>query len=344
MLQVGMKRNLTNSAVFLSPGAMYHADRCEPLSEAVRRNKVRLHALARRGYPGQPLTEELLPEVSTVGFWDAAGPQTWGLDWHRNEGIEITFLSRGSLEFMVDTEEFTLGSGHLTITRPWQQHRLGRPHVGSSRLHWLILDVGVRRPNQEWRWPKWLLFSQTDRARLTTLLSHNEQPVWMANDAIAACFVRLATLVDTSHPERVQTKLQLWINELFVLILDLLQEKKAPLDAHLTSTGRMVELFLAALPKHVEKPWTLEEMARQCGLGITAFTNYCRQVTNLPPAKYLTRCRVEAAKRILREKPNYRITDVGFDCGFESSQYMATAFRRVTGQTPTDFRRACLGG
>lgn len=333
-----MKHNLANSAVFLSPGTMYHADRCEPLCDAVRRNEVRLHALARRGYPGQPLPADILPEVSTVGFWDAAGPQTWGLDWHRNEGIEITFLSRGSLEFMVDAEQFVLGSGHLTITRPWQKHRLGRPNVGSSRLHWLILDVGVRRPNQAWKWPKWLVFSEADRERLTMLLSHNEQPVWAANEEIAGCFAQLATLVDTDAPAEVQTKLKLWVNQLLVLVLDLLREKKAMLDARLTSTQRTVELFLAALPQHLEKQWTLEEMARQCGLGTSAFTSYCRQITNLPPAKYLARCRVEAAKALLRNRPDYRITDVAFDCGFQSSQYLATAFRRVTGQTPKEFR------
>jgi AraC family L-rhamnose operon regulatory protein RhaS len=333
-----MKRNLANSAVFFSPNTTFHADRCDPLCQAVRQGEVRLRALARRGYPGHPLPSRMLPEVSTVGFWDATGPQTWGLDWHRNEGIEITFLSRGRIDFLVDTEEYVLESGHLTITRPWQQHRLGRPNVGSSRLHWLILDVGVRRPNQAWKWPRWLMLSPADRQRLTTLLSHNEQPVWSANDEIAACFARLAHLADTEQPANVQTKLMLCINELLVMLLDLLQDKKAVLDARLTSTHRTVGLFLSALPQHLEEPWTLEAMANQCGLGTSAFTDYCRQITNLPPGKYLARCRVEAAKTLLKSKPNRSITDIAFDCGFQSSQYLATAFRRITGQTPREFR------
>ena len=280
----------------------------------------------------------MLPEISTVGFWDATGPQTWGLEWHRNEGIEITFLSRGRVDFLVENEEFVLESGHLTITRPWQRHRVGRPLVGSSRLHWLILDVGVRRPNQAWQWPKWLVLSPSDRRRLTTLLSHNEQPVWRANDEIAACFARLAHVVDTDNPASAQTKLQLRINELLVMLLDLLREKKATLDPGLTSTRRTVEMFLGALPQHLEQPWTLSEMARQCGLGTSAFTEYCRQITNLPPGKYLARCRIEAAKALLKSKPDRSVTDVAFDCGFESSQYMATAFRRLTGRSPSEFR------
>jgi AraC-like DNA-binding protein len=142
----------------------------------------------------------------------------------------------------------------------------------------------------------------------------------------------------------VQTKLQLLINELLVMVLDLLQEENAALDADLTSTRRTVEMFLSALPHHLDHPWTLSEMARQCGLGASAFTDYCRQITNLPPGKYLARCRVEAAKALLRAKPDYSITDVAFDCGFQTSQYFATTFRRITGKAPRDFREAQAEG
>lgn len=329
----------SQSAVFMSPGETYHADRCEPLSQAVRRGEVRLSALVRRGYPGRPMPEGMLPEVSTVGFWDATGGQSWGLDWHRNEGIELTYLARGRTDFDVDQEHFTLQSGQLTITRPWQRHRVGNPFVGPSRLCWIILDVGVRRPDQPWRWPEWLILSGTDLRRLTTLLSHNEQPVWRANDEIGACFERLAGLVQTKAPLTVQTRLRLYINELFISLRELLEEKEVNLDPHLTSTHRTVEFFLNALPQHLDHPWTLPEMAQQCGLGSSAFAEYCRRITNLTPGKYLVHCRVQAAKQMLAQPADQNITEIALACGFESSQYMATVFREKTGLSPSEWRR-----
>jgi len=337
------RNDRSRSALFLCPGETYHADRCAPLRAAVRRGEVRLAALARRGYPGRPMPAALLPQVSTVGFWDATGTQTWGLDWHRNEGLELTYLARGKTEFLVDKGSFLLESGHLTITRPWQEHRVGNPNVGSNRLCWLILDVGVRRPNQTWKWPDWLILSPGDLRRLTSLLSHNEQPVWRANDEIAACFDHLARLVQTRDPLAAQTRLQLHINELFVVLLELLEQKRVKLDARLTTTRRTVELFLAALPQHLEEPWTLPDMARQCGLGSSAFAGYCCQITNQTPAKYLMHCRLDAARTLLVSRPELGITDVAFSCGFQSSQYLATAFRRATGQPPRAFRAAHAG-
>jgi AraC-like DNA-binding protein len=332
----------SHSAVFFSPGETYHADRCEPLRAAVRRGEVRLHALVRRGYPGRPMPSWMLPEVSTVGFWDASGAQTWGLDWHRNEGIELTYLARGRTDFLVDAERFILENGHLTITRPWQRHRVGDPLIGPSRLCWLILDVGVRRPDQPWQWPDWMILSPTDLKRLTLLLSQNEQPVWRANDEIGACFERLAALVQTSDPPRVQTRLQLYINELFIALGELLDERKVELDARLVSTRRTVALLLNALPEHLHEPWTLDQMAYQCGLGATAFTNYCRQITNLTPLQYLVDCRIAAAKQLLAAHPELSITQVALRCGFQTSQYFATVFRRKTGRSPRAWREAVV--
>lgn len=328
----------SGSAVFLSPNETYHADRCEPLRQAVRRGEVELAAFARRGYPGRTMPVQVLPEISTVGYWDASGSQNWGLDWHRNEGIELTYLSRGTTPFQVDKASFLLKSGSLTITRPWQQHRVGNPNIGPSRLCWLILDVGVRRPDQTWRWPDWLVLSPPDLRRLTTLLSHNEQPVWRGNEEIGAAFEKLARLVQASRPEACQTRLRLHINELLVALLELLETRSVKLNPHFISVRRTVELFLEALPTHPGHPWTLPDMARQCGLGTSAFADYCRQITNLPPMKYLAHCRVQAAKALLQAQPGLSITEVAFGCGFQSTQYFATVFRHYAGCTPREFK------
>lgn len=331
----------SGSAIFLSPRAMYHSDRCEALRAATARGEVKLISYARRGYPGQPMPAHMLPEISTVGYWDAPRPQSWGLATHRNEGIEITFIARGKTDFVVDGNKRTLESGDLVITRPWQPHQIGCPNVGACQLCWLILDVGVRRPDQNWRWPKWLMLSEADRQRLTTLLSHNEQAIWRANAEIRASFAKMAPLLETHKPAAAQSRLVLHINELMVALLDLLGAETMPLDPRLASTKRSVEMFLTALPQHLERSWTLAEMAQECGLGRSRFADYCRQIVNLTPSEYLTRCRVETAKQRLQTGES--VTDVALSCGFQSSQYFATVFKRLTGQTPREFRRQQRG-
>lgn len=339
-----MNKTAPQPAIFSSPENVYHADTCDLLKQAAERNELKLVAFGRRGYPGKPLAAKMLPELASIGCWDAPGDQTWGLAWHRNEGIELTFIARGKLDFGVDDQVFALESGHLTITRPWQCHRVGNPHVRASRLHWLILDLGVRRPNESWHWPSWLLFSSKDRHRLTTLLRQNEHSVWQANLAVRECFEQIAALLGRLTPSAAETRLKICLNTLLVELLQLLESKNIPLEAGLSSTRRMVELFLSTLPEHVDQSWSVESMASQCGLGRSRFAHYCEEITNLSPVKYLMRCRVEKAARLLRSDPPRTITEVALDCGFESSQYFANVFHDRFGCAPSHYRLNHGGG
>jgi len=51
---------------------------------------------------------------------------------------------------------------------------------------------------------------------------------------------------------------------------------------------------------------------------------------------------VEAARKFLKMRPDWSITDVALARGFQSSQYFATVFRQRTGQKPRDFRAAAV--
>jgi len=333
------KAHQRRAATFRSAAELFHADTCEPLEAAARQGEVRVVALGRGSYPGRRLPPKDLREVRSVGFWDARGPQNWGLDWHRNEGIELTFLAAGRLPFAVDRRAVTLAPGDLTVTRPWQRHRVGNPDVAASRLIWLILDVGVRRPNQAWRWPKWLLLPPAKLQRLTHQLRHNEKLSWRANREVTRCFAAIAAATETKPTGENLTRLKLLINELLMALAGLLNEKRPRLDAALSSAERTVKLFLAELAQRCDEPWTLETMAKQCGLGRSHFSHYCRKLTNRTPVDFLTHCRIERACELLRQPDAPSVTTVAFACGFQSSQYFATVFLRQKGLPPKTWRR-----
>ena len=329
---------MNRPAVFRSDMELYHADSCEPLKRAEKRGEVSIVALGRGSYPGTRLPLNDLKEVSLTGYWDAPHDQDWGLGWHRNEGLEISFAETGRVPFAVDDKTYVLEPGQITITRPWQHHRVGNPNIPACRFHWLIIDVGVRRPNKPWHWPAWLLYPKASLERLTTILRQNEQPVWRSDDEIARCFRGLGkAAAGGTSPENL-TRVKILINELIVALAEMLERRKPQLDESLSSSERAVRLFLEELPRRVDEPWTLESLAEQCGLGRSAFATFCKQITNMSPVDYLTRCRVDAAAAMLTKERNRNITDVAFACGFQSSQYFSTVFRSHSGCSPREWR------
>lgn len=327
--------------IFKDQGRTYRADACLPVVEAICQGRIGHAALSRGQYPGRPMPRGALPGVRTVGFWDAEQDQDWGLDWHRNEGLELTFLERGTLPFAAEDQRYRLRAGDLTVTRPWQPHRLGEPYLPAGRLHWLILDLGVRRPHQPWKWPPWLMLTPDDRRELTTILRQNEQVVWQGNAGLRRCFESIAQAVQTDRNGSNVSRLTVHLNALFVLLLDHFRSKPMVLDESLTSTRRTVELFWSDLRENVEHltlEWTVRAMARRCGLGVTHFIHHTKQLANMTPGQYLTRSRLEVASRLLLDEPQRSVTEIALACGFGSSQYFATLFRRHYGVTPREHR------
>lgn len=318
--------------------AVFHADTCEPLRAAAAAGDLEMHALARGSYPGSRLPHNEMRELKTVGFWNASRDQSFALDWHRNEGIKFTFLSSGHVGLGVDDQRHELEAGDLTVTRPWQSHRLGFPVLPACRVHWIILDVGVRRPNQEWRWPKWLLLSRAEIAELTMLLQGNEQPVWRANAPLRDAFEALADLTQQGDNPTAMSRLKIQINATLLEVLALLRDRPVPLDTYLLSSRRTVALFLESLGGALERSWTLNEMAESCGLGRTTFANYCNAITNVSPMDYLNALRIKRARELLEMEPDRSITEIAALCGFDTSQYFATRFRHEVGSSPREYR------
>ena len=324
--------------VFHESDTTHRADTCDPLVAAAAAGEVKLVALARGAYPGDPFPAKMLPQVSSIGYWDALHNQTWGLAEHRNEGIEITYLDNGHLGFVVDGRSHPLSPGHLTITRPWQPHSVGSPQVTASRLYWLILDVGVRQPHRAWTWPPWLVLSRQDLKDLTSLLRENEHPVWPGTPGIGRCFAALGHLIDGAKAgPPPASRLALGINELLVCVLELLRLHNPPRHLALTLGERSVAMFLDRLQHELDEPWTLDAMAEQAGLKRTRFAHHCRKLTNLAPLAYLQYLRVAMAKRLLTGSQQ-SITTIALDCGFASSAYFASVFRGSTGYSPRGWR------
>ena len=325
-------------ATYRAAGKTFVADSCRSLVEAAEAGSVKLHAFGRAGYPGRRLPPDALPGLRSVGTWDATTGQAWGLPVHRNEGIEITFLATGEIAARIEDRFQTLRHDEFLVTRPWQPHQLGDPHVGASRLIWLILDVGVRRPHQDWRWPAWIILSRADLAELTRCLRQNEQFIWPGSPDIRRSFLGIARAIEANENAGDVSRLAVLINEVLLAVLDNFRARRIRLRESLTSAERTLQQFIAELDNTLGEPWSLQKMAASCHLGVTQFVHYFRQATNQTPAHYLMEARVLCARGLLLKQPDRAITDIALDCGFSSSQYFANVFTRQTGFSPRAFR------
>lgn len=87
----------------------------------------------------------------------------------------------------------------------------------------------------------------------------------------------------------------------------------------------------------VQQMPTLSELAKLCGLSVRQLTRAFRVSRGCSIAEYLAQHRLRTAKRLLLAEQS--IKSIAYSLGFASPSSFACAFRRATGEAPTDFRR-----
>ena len=89
--------------------------------------------------------------------------------------------------------------------------------------------------------------------------------------------------------------------------------------------------------EHCAEPVRISDIVRISGYSRTRLFVLFAVEAGLSPNDFLMRCRVERAKDMLRGG-TAPLIQVALDCGFPSSSYFATVFRKYTGCTPSQWR------
>lgn len=91
------------------------------------------------------------------------------------------------------------------------------------------------------------------------------------------------------------------------------------------------------IDKHKTEPLSLSAVARAAGASVFHFCKVFRKSTGLKFTDYVARVRLEDARTQLLN-PNRRISEVAYDVGFQSLTQFNRMFKRIFGQSPTEFR------
>jgi len=84
---------------------------------------------------------------------------------------------------------------------------------------------------------------------------------------------------------------------------------------------------------------SLETMAEHLGLTASYLSRLFKTETGRNYSEELTALRIEKAKELLA-RTNLKSSEVGARVGYVNPQYFATAFRKATGVSPSEYREA----
>jgi AraC-like DNA-binding protein/ligand-binding sensor protein len=91
------------------------------------------------------------------------------------------------------------------------------------------------------------------------------------------------------------------------------------------------------IEEHQTETLRLGAVAKAAHTSPFYFCKMFHKATGLNFTDYVARLRIEKAKNLLLN-PNLRISEIGFEAGFQSLTHFNRVFRNVVGESPTDYR------
>jgi AraC-like DNA-binding protein len=86
--------------------------------------------------------------------------------------------------------------------------------------------------------------------------------------------------------------------------------------------------------------FSLEEAAKELKVGRHILSQYVNEILGKSFSDLIKELRIEKAKKLLEIESNHTIESVGYDIGFNSKSSFFTAFKKITGLTPSEYQKS----
>lgn len=240
---------------------------------------------------------------------------------HDHEFGEVVIVASGNGWHLWNDEPQFITGGEVFYIRPQDRHSFEQV----SDLH---LTNFLYRPSEH------LLGSDRIQHLLESPEGHNR---WQLTDDTLRHLEPLITQLtrevrsDDSHSD-------VLAESLFIQLAVALWRHRIPIDCdHLPARSRFGHV-LAYLRHHCTADLCIEDVAHRSGYSLRTFTRTFREVTGTTPHNYLVQLRIGHAKRAIRTTSD-SITAIAFASGFHDSNYFSSCFSKMTGLSPSEYRR-----
>jgi AraC-like DNA-binding protein/ligand-binding sensor protein len=97
----------------------------------------------------------------------------------------------------------------------------------------------------------------------------------------------------------------------------------------------------AYIQEHQTEEIKLGQVAKAVNMSSFYFCKMFKKVTGINFTDYVARIRIEKSKNLLLN-PNLRVSEIAFEVGFQSLTHFNRVFKKILGQSPTEYRAQLL--
>ena len=173
-----------------------------------------------------------------------------------------------------------------------------------------------------------LCIQLTGQAAVQFLAGLTELPFLARGETCPAAAELLGRLAAEADTPRSRAASQL----AFALLCEL-----AGADSAAPPLPPLVEAAIEDIRQNYAGLYGVEELSERLGVSKSHLVRTFTAAVGVPPGRYLTTVRVEAAMRLLLHR-EYTLDVIASLCGFSGANYLCRVFKKETGQSPAQWR------
>jgi len=256
-----------------------------------------------------------------------------GSYWHAHDELQVLFCIRG--EFTYEFKErppVVLTAGHAIAIPSKTLHR----HMWAidPAGHRIEILLSSSRPTAG----RYALMSDRTVRQLLGKLTQRTFTAIRCSRSVSERFVALDNLAQTAHARNLSEVEKVLVRSLLCqTLVDIADTDRVAQQPR--QETRLMSSAVAWLKQHFAEEVRLQRLVTYMGYSRARFFVLFKQHTGLTPSAWLAGYRIKRACAMLTETDK-SVAETAAACGFSSAQYFCSAFRRLTGKTPLEWK-AC---
>ncbi len=278
----------------------------------------------------------LFPHIIEIGVIKNSAIRLNGFPCTIDRCLKLYYIQEGKFEWSINERLHTLYPGDVALILPGDE--FGNPNkvleIGS--FAWIHIQVN-KNEKDELVTGAWSSLSEAEGHAISKVLQADHTPILQKFTEAGNILKSIQTELFTQEIG-CQARVNHLIDEIFIQVCRQFTRMSNP-GRDFPKTFMKLE---QELRNNLSHQWTVEEMAALVGLGTTLFNEKVKSYSGFSPLNYLINIRISEAIKLLKV-PAISLTDIALDTGFYSSQHFSTTFKKLTGYTPSEFRKNHLG-
>lgn len=247
---------------------------------------------------------------------------------------EMVYVDKGNVEIKRDDESIVLKQGEIVFHKPNEFHAI---RAADSSPNFFVVSFVCNSPAMVYLEKYHTVLDKTLKGFISSIIKESEDTyVIPKNDTELKKLTKKENAL-IGGEQLIKTYLE-------QLLIFLIRSITIGGNAGIFPTKESMESHIVVdikkyITSHLEESVRICDICREFGYSKSYISKIFREQTGETLSSYGTKKRIECARVLIREG-NLNYAQISAKLNFDNPQYFSRVFKRVTGMTPSEFRRS----